>query len=163
MIVRVGSEALVEIDGRQVAAGIAIPPPGVVDAGDLVVVIGGADRWWAVGALGSLTDAADASLPTFTAAADLRMSVPHGRITLAAPRTRIGGATASIAATTLRTTARSCLLRCHSANQWLMGCVRRTLGALRQRVTGDYHRRSQRTSARAEGPVVIKGAGIRLN
>lgn len=163
VLARDGSEAVIEIDGRQVTAWIAIPPPAVVDAGDLAVVIGGADRWWAVGVIGGIAGPAEATLPALAAAADLTMRAPRGRITLAAPRTRIGGATASIAATTLRTTARSCLLRCHSANQWVMGTVSRTLGTLFQQVTGHYHRRSQRISGRADGPVVIKGAGIRLN
>lgn len=163
VLARDGSEVLVEIDGRQVMAWIAIPPPATIDAGDLVVVIGGAPRWWAVGTLAGLSGPGDAAPPAFTAATDLRLCAPRGRITLAAARSWIGGGAASIAASTLRSRAQSCVLRCQTANQWVTGCVSRMLGSVFQRVTGDYHRRSRSVDSRAEGPVTIKGSGIRLN
>jgi len=163
VLVRNGSEALIEIDGRQVPAGIAIPPPAMVDAGDLVVVIGGAPDWWVVGTLGVLSAPGDAAPPAFNSATDLRLHAPRGRIGLAAARIRIGGGTASVFASTLRATARSSLLRCHTGSQWVAGRVTRTLGGLFQRITGDYHRRSREIDARADGPVAIKGSRIRFN
>ena len=163
VLARDGSELLVEIHGRQVMAWVAIPPPATIDAGDLVVVIGGAPRWWAVGALAGLPGPGDATPPAFTAATDLRICAPRGRITLAAARTWIGGGVASIAASTLRSTAQSCGLRCQTVSQWVTGCVSGMVGSLFQRVTGDYHRRSRSIDSRAEGPVTIKGSGIRLN
>jgi hypothetical protein len=157
------SEALIDVDGRQASAGIAIPPPTTIEAGDLVVVIGDTQRWWVVGTLGGHSGPGDAALPVLTAAPDLRMHCPRGRITLAAPRIRIGGGTASLAAATLRATARSCLLRCQTAHQRVMGRLARTLGELVQCVTGHYRRRSREIHARAEGPVIIKGSRISLN
>lgn len=163
VLTRDGSEALIDVDGRQAPAGIAIPPPVTVDAGDLVVVIGDARRFWVVGTLGGLPGPGDAPPPGLTSATDLRIHSPRGRITLTAARTRIGGGTVSIAAVTLRATARSCRLRCQTAKQWVLGCVTRTLGELLECVTGHHRRRSGQIDIRADGPVTVKGSRIRLN
>lgn len=163
VLARDGAEALIEIDGRQTSACLAIPPPVTVEPGDLLVVIGGVGRWWGVGMLGGLPIPADVAMPAFDTAAGLRMHAPNGGILLEAERTRIGGRTASIAAATLRATAHSCVLRCRTANQWIMGCLSQVVGGLVQVVTGDYRLRSRAIDARAEGTVSIKGSRVRLN
>lgn len=157
------SEALVDIDGRQLRAGIAIPPPAAVEAGDLLVVIGGSDRWWAVGTLGGLEGPGEGAVPAFGGATDLRMHAPRGRITLASNRAWLGGGAAVIAASSLDATARFCRLRVETVNQWIVGRVSEMLGGLLQSVTAAYHVRSREIAARAEGPVVIEGQRIRLN
>jgi len=163
VLAREGAEVLIDIDGRQAAAWIAIPPPATVEPGDVVVVIGGVDRWWVVGSLGGPVGTRDATPPAFDTPADLRLHAPSGRIMLVAPRVWIGGGPVSIAASTVRATARSCVLRCQSVNQWVVGCVSQVLGGLYETVTGDYRRRSRAVDARAEGTMIIKGPRIRLN
>lgn len=160
---RHGAEVLIDIGGRQSRARIAIPPPTSVDPGDLVIVIGSVDCWWAVGRLGGFSEPGTTSPPAFEMAAGLTMHAPQGRITITASRLSLGGGTASIVASTLRAHAQSCLIRCQTGTEWVSGCVRRVLGGLFQRVEGAYHRRSREVAARAMGPVVIKGERVRFN
>jgi hypothetical protein len=158
-----GRDALIDLNGRQIWARIAIPPPAAVAAGDFVVVAGRGSEWWAVGTLGDPWEVADDSGPVFHGDTDIAMHAPHGRISLAAARIWLGGESVSIVAKALHATAASCLLQCQTVNQWIAGLVSQTVGRLYQGVTGDYHHHSHSIVARAEGQVTIKGDRIHLN
>ena len=155
--------ALIDLQGRQEWARIAIPPPAAVSAGDFVVVAGRGSEWWTVGTLGDPWEAADDSAPDFDSDADIVIHAPHGRIALAAAQIWLGGDKVSIFAKALRATATSCVLQCQTVNQWIAGLVSLTVGRLYQGVTGDYHHHSQSIVERAEGQVTIKGDRIHLN
>ena len=158
-----GRHALIDLQGRQEWARIAIPPPAAVSAGDFVVVAGRGSEWWAVGTLGDPWEAADDSAPAFDSDADIVIHAPHGRIALAAAQIWLGGEKVSIFAKALRATATSCVLQCQTVNQWIAGLVSQTVGRLYQGVTGDYHHHSKSIVERAEGLVTIKGDRIHLN
>lgn len=163
VLAREGRDALIDLDGRQRWARIAIPPPAAVAAGDFVVVAGRDSEWWAVGTLGDPWEATDAPAAEFDGKADIKVHAPRGRISLAAQRIWLGGESVSIVAKALHATATSCVLQCQTVNQWIAGLVSQTVGRLYQGVTGDYHHHSHSIVERAEGQVTIKGDRIHLN
>jgi hypothetical protein len=151
------NRALLQTAEARVCATIALPYIYQPAVGDLVLAIGRGDDWYVIGIL------CGTGKTTLTAAGDLDIRAPHGRIELSSGQAiRLRSPDIRVVAGRLALVARTAKEQFGSASRSVKEGYRLCAATLRTVVTSTYRLRADRIVERAEGEVKIDGHEIRL-
>lgn len=152
-----GKRVLLSLEDRHVWAVLALAGPYEPVADDVLLALGAADQWYAIGVLSGK------GKTTFTAPADLELRAPSGKIELVAGQgVTIRAPSVSILAQGLKVAAQSVIERFEQARRWVTGTSEVHAGRSRTVVDESYRIQAGRIVERADGDVKIDGRKIRL-